>query len=311
VSHLVQLLVSATGLSEPDVRSILRNAPLRYKTYFIPKRNGGVREISQPAKELKLLQRAFCDHFLKALPIHGAAKAYVAGASIRDNAEAHVENGPILKFDFRNFFPSLTARDWVAYCYTNDIFQNEEDLKLSSNLLFHKKNSGSVLRLAIGAPSSPLLSNIIMYEFDRNICNEVASHKVTYTRYADDLTFSAKRTGYLNCVEKILRGIILKMDSPRLKINDEKTVLATKKYKRNVTGLILTNDNKISIGHERKREIRAAVHHAKTGDLSTDMLLNLSGLLAFVYDVEPEFYWKMVDRYGLDVINKIKSTLRG
>jgi hypothetical protein len=131
---------------------------------------------------------------------------------------------------------------------------------------------------------------------------------VTYTRYADDLTFSARRTGFLTGVEQALRSVIREIESPSLKINEKKTVLATRKYKRWVTGLVLTNDGAVSIGHERKKKIRAAVHHAKYGKLDRAELSYLGGLLAFVESVEPEFLQRLMQKFGPNLISGIKAT---
>jgi RNA-directed DNA polymerase len=308
MSKLIPILINATGLSERNVRMIIRNAPVRYKTYFIPKRNGNMRLISQPAREVKALQRALVTVILGRLPIHPSATAYRPGMSIRDNAATHAKNGPIMKFDFREFFPSILARDWRTYCETTSLFEDAEDILLSTNILFHRSKESTVLRLAIGAPSSPCLSNVLMFTFDTRISDLVSADHVTYTRYADDLTFSAKRTGYLTGVEKALRHVIHQTRSPSLTINESKTVLATKKYKRVVTGLVLTNDGTVSIGHVRKRAIRAAVHHASQGRLTEAGQAHLAGLFGFAQAVEPEFLGRLIDKYGATLIADIKAT---
>jgi RNA-directed DNA polymerase len=307
VSRLLESLIGVTGLSEHDIRTIVRNAPVRYKTYLISKRSGGYRQISQPAREVKALQRGLVSTFLSDLPVHPAAMAYRPNISIRDNAAVHAKNGPILKFDFKDFFPSIVARDWWEYCNLNSVFENKEDILLSTNILFHRKKGDRILKLAIGAPSSPCLSNVLMRAFDTRISELVADDQVTYTRYADDLTFSARRTGFLTGVERALRRVLREIKSPMLTINEEKTILATRKYKRMVTGLILTNEGRVSIGHERKRNIRAALHHAEQGKLTKSEQARLGGLLAFVQDVEPEFLSRLIERYGTALISDVKA----
>jgi RNA-directed DNA polymerase len=307
VSKFLPLLVAGTGLSESDVVRIVSNAPLRYKSYTIAKRRGGERIISQPARELKALQRILIEEFLSKLPIHRSATAYRAGISIKDNALAHAANGPILKFDFVNFFPSISGRDWTTYCEREGLELDTRDLWISTNIFFHRWSRQGRLSLAIGAPSSPCLSNVLMNAFDAAIAAAVAPDRVTYTRYADDLTFSAKRAGYLNQVEKILRRTIREMKSPSLSLNESKTVLATKKYKRFVTGLILTNDGKVSLGHERKRKIRAALKHFADHKLSIQEQARLAGLLAFANDVERDFVFRMERKYGSELLRALKA----
>lgn len=162
-------------------------------------------------------------------------------------------------------------------------------------------------RLAIGAPSSPMLSNILMYEFDRMVQTAVSSDKVIYTRYAGDLTFSAPRTGYLHGVVKAVATVIRQLNYPKLDINGDKTTYITAKYHRSVTGLTLTNDGRVTVGRDRKRALHAAVHRASRFPLSTKELQELSGMLAFVKSVEPAFLTTLESKYGIEVISKIQA----
>jgi RNA-directed DNA polymerase len=150
-----------------------------------------------------------------------------------------------------------------------------------------------------------------MYDFDKAIQQGVSRHSVTYTRYADDLTFSAERTGYLTSVDKILRSTIANIHLPKLTIKDSKTVLATKKYKRQVTGLIITNDKRVSLGRERKRDSRAKLHHFGAGLLDIDEAVKLAGQMAFAWDVDREFYIRMKLKYGKELLQKLKYSVRG
>ena len=181
-------------MGELDLRVILSNAPSRYKRFSIRKRSGGLRQIAQPAREVKALQRALIKHVLSSLAVHDCALAYQPGRSILDNATAHAGRGPIRKYDFSDFFPSIRAEHWLSYCDHHNILPDPMDRRISTLLLFHKEPGSILLKLSIGAPSSPMLSNILMYEFDARMLAAVADDGVTYTRYADDLTFSAPRT---------------------------------------------------------------------------------------------------------------------
>src|SRR5690554_1953604 len=109
---LLRAVASETGLSEVVVQRSIQSAPHRNKHYKISKRSGGKRLISQPAIEVKLLQRAFADVYLSKLPVHPAAMAYRTGLSILDNAKVHAGSGSILKMDFRDFFPSIRKASW-------------------------------------------------------------------------------------------------------------------------------------------------------------------------------------------------------
>jgi RNA-directed DNA polymerase len=307
MSGIVDILAVETGLDTNLVERIMRTAPVRYKTYNIPKRSGGFRTISQPAKEVKILQRALVDVLLSKLPIHDAATAYREGMSIKENAQRHAGHGPILKMDFADFFPSIKAADWSRYCELTGALTSPEDIHLTSQLIFQRRKGSTVLRLAIGAPSSPAVSNALLWEFDEAVSREVAKDKVIYTRYADDLTFSAPRTGHLVNVEKAVRNVIKQIELPKLVVNEGKTTRVTTKYGRRVTGLTLTNDGAVSVGHARKRELHTAVYRASKGRLDGDELANLKGMLGFVNSVEPEFITTLRNRFGSGIIQQIQA----
>lgn len=308
MSQIIPVLIQETALGEHDLRKIISNAPERYKSFSIKKRNGGGdRLVSQPARELKALQRALIKSILYKLPVHKNATAYVSSRSLKDNIFPHLDNNAILKFDFKNFFPSFTENDWTLYCKKHSLFDNEEDIEITRRILFKRYPGLRGLRLSIGAPSSPMLSNILMFDIDQAISEHIGSSEVVYTRYADDITFSAKRTGYLNRINKELRQIVANSDTPKLTINEEKTVMATKKYKRQVTGLIITNDRKASVGRDRKRLISAQIHRALTYGASSEEIERLLGIISFVQSIEPEFKNRMNRKYGGDVFSRLKD----
>ena len=279
------------------------SAPVRYKRYTIPKRDGTRRPIAQPAREIKAIQRAFVVAVLENLPVHDAAMAYRHGRSIRDNAAAHVgSDGPILKMDLKSFFPSIRMQDWQRYCDEHSLFDDPGDVLLSGHLLFCREPGTRSLRLAIGAPSSPAVSNILMFKFDEAVTRAVGADQVVYTRYADDLTFSARRTGYLTGVQSSVARVIRNQAYPKLEIHPAKTTYATKKFHRSVTGLTLSNERQVTLGRDRKRLIRAQVHRASLGQLSMEETAKLSGMLAFVHAVEPSFIETLSAHYGSHVL---------
>ncbi|EGV6832094.1 RNA-directed DNA polymerase, partial [Salmonella enterica] len=128
-----------------------------------------------------------------------------------------------------------------------------------------------------------------------------------YTRYADDLTFSTNNKDVLFDIPDMLENVLPKYSLGRIRINHEKTVFSSKGHNRHVTGITLTNDNKLSIGRERKRKISAMIHHFINGKLSTDECNKLVGLLAFAKNIEPSFYKSMVMKYGSDNIYKLQK----
>ena len=111
----------------------------------------------------------------------------------------------------------------------------------------------------------------------------------------------------LRQVEEMVKQVTASIESPKLTLNAEKTVRVSKKRSRRVTGLVLTNDAKVSLGRDHKRRTRAALHHFVTGRLKVEECAKLRGMLAYVKSVEPGFLTRRRKRYGADVIRKILS----
>jgi len=283
---------------------LIRSAPYRYKVYQIPKRTGiGLRTIAQPAKEVKTIQYWVVKNIFPKFRIHQAASAYIPGKNILNNAEVHSDKPYLLKIDFCDFFPSIKGDDFFKYSQANnDISISEADLHRLVRILFWLPKRKNDFQLSIGAPSSPFLSNSIMFNFDSQIFNYCVENDICYTRYADDLVFSMhnmkKRGEVLAKVEEILASQAF----PTLKINNRKTVFGSKAHRRIVTGLILSNDGAVSLGRGRKRLIRAQIHHMLKGKLSEEETSNLRGMLAFARDIEPEFVESMEIKYGKQLI---------
>ena len=308
MNNLLQRLASEFILPMHDLRYLIRSAPYRYKVYEIPKREPGkTRTIAQPARELKPLQRWIMENVLSKYPIHPSATAYRKGMNIANNAWPHAHHRYLLKMDFKDFFPSIKSSDFEKFVLANplDASWSEEEIGHLSRMLFWKKKRTEDLRLSIGAPSSPLLSNILLYRFDVMVNELCSSRGVSYTRYADDLTFSTSKRDLLYQIEREIPPICTRLQSPRLRINRDKTIHVSKKSSRRVTGLILTNDGNVSIGRDRKRQVRAAFHKFVLGMLDAKEATKLAGMIAYIKSVEPAYLEKLREKYGAAILNDL------
>lgn len=296
----------AVLLPPKELQLLIDSAPHRYKVYAIPKRTPGqVRIIAQPAKEVKALQYWVMKHVLSQFEVHQSATAYREKLSILDNAMPHASGRYLLKMDFKDFFPSLRADDFRTFLKRRASSLDANEIgALSSILFWMPKDRTPDLCLSIGAPSSPILSNILMADFDRQLTAFCNARNVVYTRYADDLSFSAATSDRLQVVERAVIGWCSRSRSPRLTVNQSKTVRVSKREARRVTGLVLTNDRKVSLGRETKRRIRASLHHFVTGQMLPEDIPKLSGMLAYVNSVEPTFIRRLRKKYGSEAVRR-------
>jgi retron-type reverse transcriptase len=303
---LIKRCARATGMTVAEVIRIASLGPKRYKVYAIPKRSGGDRIICHPSRELKALQYVFLREILADLPVHDAATAYKSGSSIKQNASAHKSSRVILKLDFESFFPSIKARDWMEYVKSNIPHWSTDDISFSQYVMFWGAGSYTPDCLSIGAPTSPLISNVLMRSFDEEIAKFCLFRELIYTRYADDITISS--SGYIDRIEVMshVTASIANLHYPILKLNNAKTRLASKSTSRRVTGLVIANDGTISLGRDRKRLISAMVHAALSGNGKEGTRASLAGLLSFARDVEPKFLIALETKYGKQAVNSLQ-----
>lgn len=277
---------------------VAKTASYRYKDFRIRKRSGrGTRRVQQPTREVKLLQRWLVAHVFARLPVHEAAHGYVKGRSIVTNAKTHKRARYISRFDIRDFFPSLTADDVALLLRRNrkrlaKSIRGDADVLLVTSIVCR---NGSV---PIGAPSSPAISNALMYRLDAALSSLVRREGAAYTRYADDLYFSATKPDILPTVCKKATRLIQECDSPHLSLNKKKTFHTSRKRRMPVTGIRVTPESKLSVGRELKRKVRTFAYLESKNRLSAKDSLWLRGMLSFVRSVEPKYVEVIQRRYG-------------
>ncbi|CAN7543295.1 retron St85 family RNA-directed DNA polymerase [Caballeronia sp. LjRoot31] len=306
--HLRSALHESLGLTEAQLNRLIVRSPHTYKVYTIPKRTGGNRTIAQPAKETKFIQHWLIKNVFRYLPVHACASAYQAGSSIKKNADAHRSQRYLSKFDFKNFFTSIKSDDLIKHMIRHLSMVLEMDaINDVARLSCIQLKAGDKLCLSIGAPSSPLLSNSIMFEFDSLVSDWCAHENIVYTRYADDLTFSTNKKDKSKEIEKFIREVAKGINYPTLRFNTKKTIFLSTKHSRRVTGIIINNEGNLSLGRNRKREISALVHKFSLSELPEGEIYRLQGLLGFANDVEPDFLSRLNEKYSNELIQGILS----
>ncbi|MBN3214579.1 RNA-directed DNA polymerase [Pectobacterium polaris] len=287
-----------------ELTSIAIRAPKKYRVYYIPKRNGGLRVISQPTKQLKKIQRVLVAHLTNLLPVHSSAMAYRRGISIKHNAILHKENTFLLKMDFQNFFNKIKPDFFFSRLNSIDINLVANDAFLLKNFLFWKpgqKRSVTYI-LSVGAPSSPFISNFVMYEFDEAINEWCKNHGITYSRYADDITFSTNKKDLLFSVPKIVKSFLAK-HTQGMTINEAKTVYSSKAHNRHVTGVTITSEGKLSVGRKRKKHLSSLLHKYSLNLLNPEEILRAKGLMSHCINIEKDFLLRMKKKYGKDIVD--------
>lgn len=178
-------LGSLSEILELPVADILRlpsDPRVTYRPFTIKKRRGGERSISAPSGYLKKLQRSLLHNYLHSLPIHPLAYAYRRGNSIASHAKQHLNQQIVLSVDLADFFLNTTTRR-VRHFYAAHGWQ-DETLRVLVRLSTFRGG------LPQGAPTSPVLSNLVNFDMDTAMHELAMINGAQYSRYADDLAFS-------------------------------------------------------------------------------------------------------------------------
>lgn len=292
----------------------------KYTVFTIPKRNGGVRIIKAPNAKLKLLQKRLADFLYKCekqiiynsphrkAVSHGFKKEL----SIITNAYNHRNKRYVFNVDLKDFFPSIHFGRVRGYFIKNKNFRSDPAIAtLIAQISCHDNE------LPQGSPCSPVISNFIGHILDIRMIHLARKAKCTYSRYADDLTFSTnqkifpsliaeKVTGTENewAVSRKLRGEVKRS---LFEINDKKTSMNYKTTRQITTGLVV--NKKINIKKEYYRNARAMCHSLFTKDefYITNIVLDptdsnksiskkeegtlkqLDGILSHIYHIKRNF----------------------
>ena len=258
-----------------------------------------------PEAQLKTLQKLLRTRILNnqsMFPIHQSSTAYIEKSNIRRNIEKHCNNQFILKLDFKDFFNSIRQSDFMEYLKTNIKDQNFHtylnficDITFRDDSIKDKKFS-----LPIGASTSPVISNILLYQFDKSISEYSNALDITYTRYADDLTFSHNKPNSLCDIKSTVSNTLKKIPYlSNLQINDKKTTYMSKKGRRKITGLYLTPEGKISIGRNKKNYIKKLLRDYKK-HTCPEKLKYIQGHLYFIKSVEQDLWTRLHNKYITD-----------
>lgn len=305
---IIKTIADYLGYSQKDTIAISNKAPTRYRRYTIKKKKGGQRSIFHPSKQTKSLQYALIETILRHLPIDESAAGYIRGikSPLLRNAKIHSNFPYTVRIDFSNFFPSIKPDDLIKTLKKHRKLSKEES-SFVENVLFARIGLGDKA-LAIGAPSSPIVSNIAMFSIDKKIKTlaRKTANESAYTRYADDIVFSTNKKGACKLFYIKVKSLLEKIKSPRLTINAKKTIFTSRGTRRTVTGLYICPDGKISLGRRNKRYIKKLLFDFKNNRLSSNEIKYLRGYLAYILDVEPDFYNRLAMKYTSELIEKVR-----
>ena len=316
-------LAKQTGCSYQSLRTLaerLIRSP--YRTFRIRKRAGGYRQICVAKPDLARVQKWIDARILSFLPKHPSAMAYSKGASIVECALEHAGCKWLIKCDVQQFFESISEiqvyRVFAELGYQPLVaFQMARICTrvVSSRKRYRLKRwqatdrnyvilqAGRIGHLPQGAATSPKLSNLVLFNFDLKVQQLAKDSGLTYTRYADDLTFSAFKDFSRERASTFIGLVYNEMRAIGLRPHPTKTRVVPPRARKVVLGLCV-NDTCPRLTREFKSELKTNIHYIcryslkrqadhKEFDSIIGFRNHIEGKLRFAYQVEPEFVGKM------------------
>lgn len=287
-----------------------------YYRFDIPKKSGGTRHIAAPKIQLKTAQRQILEKILQKVKISDAAHGFIKSKSVLTGAKVHHTSPDLLiNIDLENFFPTITFErvrglyqhlgysGYIAsllamictYCERMPI-----EIKGETKYI---KTSERILPQ--GSPASPMITNIICQRMDKRIFGLCQKLGVTYTRYADDMSFSYigkledfSIGSFLNSVQKII-------EAEGFHINRQKTNILRKHNRQYITGIVINNDE-IGVARKWVKILRASIHNAQKLKNAGETIphktkMEIAGKIAWLKSVNGKRYHKMIQQ-GVELL---------
>lgn len=307
-------IATAIGITIGELRFLSfsrKTATLsHYIRFKIPKKTGGERLISAPMPRLKRVQYWILENILDQIEPHEAAHGFRRERSIVTNATPHIGATAIANLDLQDFFPSISykrvkglfrslgyseavATIFGLICTEPDVETVELDGKTYYVALTER-------HLPQGAPTSPAIANLLCRRLDRRLTQLADTLGFTYTRYADDLTFSTTNSS-LHQLCNLLKRTASIIAHEGFAVNPEKTRILRQSRQQEVTGIVV--NNKLNIDRKTLKRFRATLFQIERDGLdgkhwghSPNLLTAIQGFANFIAMVNPEKGTPLLDQ---------------
>jgi len=280
-------------------RKVSKN--IHYHTFEIPKKSGGKRKISAPKKKMKNLQKWVLENILDRVPVGDVAHGFIRERSIVTNARPHLGQDIVINIDLKDFFPSIGFKRvkglFNKFGYSEQmsvifalICTQAETEKVNMDGVTYYVQKGERF-LPQGSPASPAISNLVAYRLDKKVQGLANKYGFTYTRYADDLTFSSSKENEKNIAALLyfLKEII---KSEGLTVHPDKTHIMRNSGQKKVTGIVV--NEKLNVERAMLRRFRALLHNLETNGWkgqkwgkAENLIHAVEGYIHFVNMVNP------------------------
>ena len=290
-----------------------------YYRFEIPKKSGGSRHIAAPKTQIKAAQRQVLEQILQKAEISDSSHGFIKARSVLTSAKTHRTSPDLLiNIDLENFFPTITFERvrglFQSFGYSGYIasllamlctYCERMPLEIKGEVKYIK-TSGRILPQ--GSPASPMITNIICSTMDKRMDGLCKKLGFTYTRYADDMSFSY--TGDTQClaIGSFLSSVRKIIESEGFHMKEEKTHILRNHNRQYITGIVINNEE-IGVPKKWVKILKASIHNAQKlkdsgGTVSNKTIYEISGKIAWLKSVNANRYQKII-RQGTEFLKDL------
>ena len=281
-----------------------------YYRFDIPKRSGGTRHIAAPKTQLKSAQRRILEQILQKTELADAAHGFRKERSVLTGAKAHGTSPDLLiNIDLESFFPTITfARVrglFQSFGYSGYIasllamictYCERMPLEVKGKVRYIKTSERI---LPQGSPASPMITNILCRNMDKRILGLCQKLGLTYTRYADDMSFSFSGDMETFAIGSFLHSLEKIIEAEGFHMNQEKTHILRGNSRQYITGIVI-NHEEIGVPRKWVKILRASIYNAKKlrdsgGDVPCKTVYEISGKIAWLKNVNGVRYQRIIE----------------
>jgi len=322
ILHTALDLAKAMNISIGELRFLSfsrKNSKIsHYKRFQIPKKTGGYRLISAPMPKLKQAQTWILETILNTVKIHEKANGCVIGKSIKTNAIPHIKKDVVINQDLKNFFPTITYNRikgvFSSFGYSDQVatifaLLCSEPKILDISLLGKDYYAQKGVRfLPQGSPCSPAITNVICRKLDFRLTGLAKKYQFEYTRYVDDITFSANNEQFKN-ITNILKYSRLIVKDENFNLHPDKLRIMKRNNRQEVTGVVV--NEKANIPKKTLKRFRALLFQIEKDGIKdkfwnkkVNVLAQIDGFANYIYQIDKEKGIKYKERVALILANQ-------
>lgn len=289
-----------------------------YYRFDIPKKSGGTRHIAAPKTQLKMAQRQILEQILQKIEVSDVSHGFIKSRSILTGAKEHpVSPDLLINIDLENFFPTITFERvrglYQSFGYSGYIasllamlctYCERMPLEVKGEVKYIKTSDRI---LPQGSPASPMITNIICRNMDKRMQGLCQKLGLTYTRYADDMSFS-----YVGDTENLAVGSFLHsanqiIEAEGFHMKKEKTHILRKNSRQYITGIVINEE--IGVPKKWVKVLKASIHNAQKlyesgGSVPAHTIYEISGKVAWLKSVNAQRYQKVIHQ-GTELLKKL------